>query len=310
MIGQPSLPPLFFSEKKAQSLSAGESAAQVQLPLELVQRCCVQFADWGDLAKLACVQKGWSRIMMEAAEQSQQSKWDLAQALLSGSCGLQENHSMAFQLLLELANVETQQDNKNLPVEECTDDNNDNNNDSTRKECFAPAMKKIARCFLEGNGVEANKEAGVAWLRASYNLGKDVDAAHELALVYEYGEYGVAIDPFAAAQWLHKAAEEGHVEAMAELGLCYELGCGVEQSDEHALDWYMKAANSGHVTSKFSVAECFEEARGVPQSDEEACLWYYKAALEGDHDSKIALKRLEEIARIVVPGVKNILEDV
>ena len=95
---------------------------------------------------------------------------------------------------------------------------------------------------------------------------------------------------------------------MAELGLCYELGCGVEQSDEQALDWYMKAANLGHITSKYSVAECFEEARGVPQSDEEACLWYYKAAIEGDHDSKMALKRLEDIARIVVPGVRAILD--
>ena len=78
---------------------------------------------------------------------------------------------------------------------------------------------------------------------------------------------------------------------MAELGLCYELGCGVEADDETALDWYMKAAEAGHVTSKFSVAEAFEEARGVPQSDTEACLWYYKAAVEGCDDSRRALNR-------------------
>ena len=59
----------------------------------------------------------------------------------------------------------------------------------------------------------------------------------------------------------------------------------------------------GNTTAKYSVGEAFEEARGVPQSDEEACLWYYKAALDGCTDSKFALRRLEAIARIVVPGV-------
>jgi hypothetical protein len=73
------------------------------------------------------------------------------------------------------------------------------------------------------------------------------------------------------------------------------------------LDWYTKAANEGHATAKFSVAEAFEEARGVPQSDEEACLWYYRAALVGDEDAKKALRRLYDIARIVVPGVAEIL---
>ena len=96
---------------------------------------------------------------------------------------------------------------------------------------------------------------------------------------------------------------------MVELGLCYELGCGVEQSDEHALDWYTKAANLGHATAKFSVGEIFEEARGVPQSDEEACIWYYRAALVGCDDSKLALRRLYDIARIVIPNVATILND-
>ena len=97
------------------------------------------------------------------------------------------------------------------------------------------------------------------------------------------------------------------MEAMNELALCYELGCGVEQSDEKALDWYMKAASLGHATAKYSVGEAFEEARGVPQSDEEACIWYYKAALDGDEDSRQALLRLHDIARIVVPGVGRLL---
>ena len=303
---QPTLPPLFFSLRETQPVTATAASesqnntptSSVEIPAELLHRCLVDYADWGDLAKLACVQKGWSNTMFEAAEQSQQSKWELAQNLLEGSAGLEQNFEVAFRLLLELACVAT--DDQKMPLVE-QDDNNNNN-------CFAPAMKAIAQCCFEGNGVAKNNEAGVAWLKAASEMGQDMDAAHDLALVYEYGKHGVENDIFAAAEWLTKAALEGHIEAMAELGLCFELGCGVEQSDTDALDWYMKAANAGHVTSKFSVAEAFEEARGVPQSDEEACLWYYKAAIEGDHDSKMALRRLEEIARIVVPGVRAVLD--
>jgi len=293
---QPTLPPLFFNRLGSQPVVAINDDSSVEMPAELLHSCLVQYADWGDLAKLACVQKEWSLTMMEAANQDRDSKWELAQALLEGEAGLETNFDLAFRLLSELASVQVNE--QNMPIA----------GESTSEDCFAPAMKALATCYFEGHGIDKNSEAGVAWLRAAYEMGQDRDAAHDLALVFEYGRHEVDIDIFAAAEWLTKAANEGHIEAMAELGLCYELGCGVEQSDTDALDWYMKAANAGCVNSKFSVAEAFEEARGVPQSDEEACLWYYKAAVEGDHDSKMALRRLEEIARIVVPGVRAILD--
>jgi len=310
---RPVLPTLFFqmlSDDTQPVLSAAgegenDSSTTVEIPTELLHRCLIEYADWGDLAKLANVQKGWSNIMYEAANESQEAKWQLAQNLLEGSAGLEQNFDMAFRLLSELAGVET--DDNNMPLQH---DNQTAENDTvtTSTACFSPAMQAMAKCYFEGTGVVMNKDAGVAWLKAASEMGKNMDAAHDLALVYEYGRHGVENDIFAASEWLTKAATAGHVEAMAELGLCYELGCGVEQSDTDALDWYMKAAEAGHVTSKFSVAEAFEEARGVPQSDEEACLWYYKAAIEGDHDSKMALRRLEEIARIVVPGVRALLD--
>jgi TPR repeat protein len=296
---QPTLPPLFFNLLSDSVQPVVDSG--VEMPAELLHSCLVQYADWGDLAKLACVQKGWSDILMEAANQDRDSKWELAQALLKGEAGLEQNFDLAFRLLSELANVKVDEQNVPVTTEETATASDD---------CFAPAMKAISTCYFQGNGIDKDSQAGVAWLRAAYEMGQDRDAAHDLALVYEYGRHQVEIDIFAAAEWLTKAATEGHIEAMAELGLCYELGCGLEQSDTDALDWYMKAANAGCITSKFSVAEIFEEARGVPQSDEEACLWYYKAAIEGDHDSKMALRRLEEIARIVLPtiGVRSILD--
>jgi TPR repeat protein len=295
---QPILPALYFEDERAPN-SVSRHSTTNELPSEILSHC-LSFADWGDLAKLACVQSSWSSIMTDAAENSNDAKWELAQALLHGTSGLKQNPRRALSILKELAQVDTNENNLPLIAQE-----EDMTSDDTVG--FAPAMKAIAECYFEGNGVPKEPTTGLAWLQASFQLGKDLNGAHETAMLYEYGRNGIAVDVVAAAEWFKKAAQAGHVEAMAELGLCYELGCGLDQCDEQALDWYTKAANCGHATAKFSVAEAFEEARGVPQSDEEACLWYYRAALVGDEDSKKALRRLYDIARIVVPGVADIL---
>jgi TPR repeat protein len=291
---QPILSPLYFDGYRAPQAAHATIEEQVpELPAELISLCFAKFANWGDLAKLACVQKSWSNILVDATEHSPDSKWELANALLVGSCGLEKNAERSVNILKELAHVKIENEIPKKVKE--------------NGKCYTPALRLIAECYFEGAGVRKESKLGLAWLKAAFHLGNDVDAAHEIALTYEYGHHGVENDVIAAALWFKEAAEEGHIEAMSELGLCYELGCGVEQNDEEALDWYTKAANLGHIISKFSVGEAFEEARGVPQSDEEACMWYYRAALAGDEDSKKSLRRLYDIARIVVPGVTDLL---
>jgi TPR repeat protein len=305
----PVLPPLYFAASN-NNFGRDDDDDDAPLPAELLHRCLTDYADWGDLARLACVQKQWSNVMYDAGRYTAEAKWELAQALLHGTAGLVPNAGMAMKLLLELANRTV---NDGVPlVDDDDDDDTEKKNDDEKvesSEFHAPAMKQIALCYLSGDGVDTDAVTGLQWMKATHCRGGDVDAAHEVALIYEHGRFGVAVDVVEAVTWFRKAAEAGHMEAMAEIGLCYELGLAVEQSDSMALDWYMKAAEKGHLTAFYSVGEIFEEARGVPQSDEEACLWYYKAAIEGDEDSRRALRRLEDIARIVLPGVGKLLDE-
>ena len=290
----PAVAPLYFTDNN----SGDSSPFSQMLPAELVRHCLTTYADWGDLAKLSSLKKEWKNVMYDAAAHGGHgATWELTQALLEGTNGLERNPTQAMNLLKQLAGVEMTEDGKATIEADI--------------EPFAPAMKCIADCYLTGNGVEtSNTAAGIQWLSAAYEVANDVEAAHKLALLHEYGEHDIEIDVVAAADWFLNAAKGGHVEAMAEYAMCCELGCGTEQSDEEALDWYRKAAEEGHTTAKFSVGEFHEEGRGVPQSDQEACLWYYRSAVEGDEDSKKALRRLEDIARIVLvtlPGAMGIL---
>lgn len=353
------LPPLYFasrgqtltttSEQENSDNTSEEAAVAVAavvslLPAELLHQCLAGYADYGDLAKLATVQREWSSVLADAVASSAAHQWELACALLDGRRGLQVDVRRAVTLLRELAVLANNSDDgeeqqQRVAIDAATlapvydkeqqqqpepqADNNNNSGDDNNNEYAPMAMKKLAFLFLDGtmekiaaaasadndNSGTDHKNIGLQWLECAFRVGRDADAAHEMALIREYGRYGVAADPSVAFAWFETAARAGHIEGMAELALCYELGCGCDPDDEQALDWYVRAAEAGHVTAKFSVGECFEEARGVPQSDTEACLWYYKAAVAGCDDSRRALKRLEDIARIVVPGVRALLLD-
>jgi Sel1 repeat len=304
------IPPLYFQNKGA-PLSACSAAGGISsrsrgrrsvaaLPAELLATILNEHASFGDLARMANVQKAYSTVLVDSVSGNPEQIWKLARAFLDGTDGLAPNTDAALKLLLQLVEV---------PVDPLTHGPVYTLDSFTPRTPFAArAMVELAHLHLRGAHPEKSANAGLAWLQAAFYAGGDIDAANNVAVVYEYGLYGVPIDVVLAAQWLERAALAGHTESMAELGLCYELGCGVLINDEMAMEWYVKAAEAGHVTAKYSVGEAFEEARGVPQSDAEACLWYYRAALEGDEDSLKALRRLREIARIVVPGVSVLLD--
>uniref|UniRef100_A0A7S1G1Q6 F-box domain-containing protein n=1 Tax=Corethron hystrix TaxID=216773 RepID=A0A7S1G1Q6_9STRA len=272
----PNIPPLYFHEREtavSSSIDKKENAFSV-LPSELEALTLTSFMDWGDLAKLSTVQKSWSGLVEDSASNTSASEgeWELASSLLDGTNGLLPHSVRAVRLLKVLS----------------------------KKERHAPAMSRLARCYLTGDGVKKEAEVGLRWLSEA-SLTGDLESAHELGCIYERGHHAVDIDVNQAAKWFLHAAEQGLPKSMAEYALCRELGCGVVQDDTEALKYYVLAAEAGHVESNFSVGEYYEAAKGVPQSDSEACLWYYRGALGGDEDAVTALRRLEDIARIVLP---------
>ena len=58
-----------------------------------------------------------------------------------------------------------------------------------------------------------------------------------------------------------KAAEQGHAAAQYMLGLCYELGEGVEQDQVKAVEWYRKAAEQGQAVAHCSLGRCYAEGK-------------------------------------------------
>lgn len=335
----PTLPSLYFANDESKNEMTVKEQEQITcpslqvLPPELLHTCLTQYADWGDLAKLACVQSKWKNIVEDAAVfGGRDAMWELSMCLLHGddrhdgvetkivddadveskknNRGLQKNESLAVKYLTRLSGVEVEfssdeQETKGsiLPSDALSTEQN--------KEADEAALLQLATCHLAGIGLtQPNPTTAIHYLTAAYHLTRSVVSAHKLALIYEYPTQSnnlITIDVVAAFEWFKAAAENGHIASMAELALCYELGCGVDRSDDSALDWYTQAANAGHSASHYSVGEHYEEARGVRMDHEEACLWYYRAAVLGEEDGLGGLRRLEDVARRVVPEANEVL---
>ncbi|KAL7469615.1 hypothetical protein ACHAXS_009871 [Conticribra weissflogii] len=228
--------------------------------------------------------------------------------------GLQKNEPLAVRYLTQLSGIQI--DPSRLHRETCTEkdrpavfphDFHKHKLPSLTRD-YSPdeaSLVQLSRCHLHGIGVPSpDASLAIHYLEAAFHLARSTESAHSLALLYEYPRHSNHLVPteiYAAFEWFRAAAEGGHVPSMAELALCYELGCGVVQSDESSLDWYMKAAQAGHGGAHFAVGEAYEEARGVPLDEEEACLWYYRAAVLGEEDGKRALRRLRDVAVRVLP---------
>lgn len=335
----PSLPTLYFSNDEQESIlmpidEAEESPSLLTLPPELMHTCLTKYADWGDLAKLACVQSKWKNAVTDAADfGGRDAMWELAMCLLHGddeydgvseektakdeeknqttnNRGLHKNEAVAVKYLNRILGVETNEAlllSLDTTFSEGQDINSsvlpDNWQPSQRDtvEADESTLLQLATCHLSGTGLpKPNPTIALHLLQTAYHLTASVKSAHKLALLYEYPTQSnnlVPIDVVAAFEWFKAAAQHEHVPSMAELALCYELGCGVDQSDESALHWYTRAANAGHSASHYSVGEHFEEARGVRMDHEEACLWYYRAARLGEQDGVGGLRRLQDVAR-------------
>ena len=70
---------------------------------------------------------------------------------------------------------------------------------------------------------------------------------------------------------LHKAAEQGNVDAQLALGDMYHNGeGGVPQDDKEAVNWYRKAAEQGDAEAQYNIGMMYQKGEAVSQDYKEA----------------------------------------
>ena len=100
---------------------------------------------------------------------------------------------------------------------------------------------------------------------------------------YEQGDYP------AAFKIMRKAAEDGNIKAINNVGLMYVNGEGIEQDDKAAFEWFFRAANKNNADAQYNLAFMYWTGRSVEQNTAEAMKWYHKAAEQGFADAAFNL---------------------
>lgn len=149
----------------------------------------------------------------------------------------------------------------------------------TAQQGDAAAQERLARRYLNGNGVAKDPAKAVFWYRKAADQGNAV-AQTGLGWCYDRGA-GVEKDPKKAVLWYQKAADQENPVAQSNLGRCYENGTGVERDLEKAVFWYQKSADHDYMTAQYFLGWCYAEGSGVAKDQAKAVFWYQKAADQG-----------------------------
>lgn len=159
---------------------------------------------------------------------------------------------------------------------------------------FSLILVMLAACIMPSAAKQTVAEATDS-LKNILNLAKQGDptAQNEVGVWYYYGRH-TDRNYEEALQWWSKAAQQGNVEAIGNMGLCYQTGHGIAQDSLKAAKLYQQSiklgnkalfdrivenAQKGNIFSNMLAASCYKDGIGV-KKDAEKAIPFLQAAAE------------------------------
>ena len=129
-----------------------------------------------------------------------------------------------------------------------------------------------------------NRDKAIQYLNQAVSKGS-ADAAWYLYQALS-GQYPVfTIDEDQAKRYLHQAAQFGHAQAQAQLGVMYLKAEGVEQEIALGLNYLKQAAAQQNAMALNALGEAMEHGIGVEANMDQAIQFYHKAAAQVNADA-------------------------
>ena len=151
--------------------------------------------------------------------------------------------------------------------------------------------------LVEGNGVTANTQEGLRWLKRAAASG--LAPAHLwIGSLYERG-VGVEKSPNLARTHYAAAAEKGNAKAMHNLAVLYAEGIDGRRDYKTAARWFERAAERGIADSQYNLGVLLARGIGVNRNAVESYKWLALAALQGDRD---AARHRDEVGQSLDPA--------
>ena len=171
------------------------------------------------------------------------------------------------------------------------------------------ALACLGGCYIEGEGVQEDKQKGVALIKESAEKG---NAEGQVCLGYcYYNGYGVAQDYAEAIKCFRLSAGQGNYKAQNNLGFCYLIGLGngvLARDYARSVMWFRKSAEQGYSEAQFYLGICYGNGHGVAKNHIEALKWFRKSAEQGNSKAQKQLGYYyyygKEVAQDYIEAVK------
>lgn len=108
-----------------------------------------------------------------------------------------------------------------------------------------------------------------------------------------------ANEPETAVSHLKSATTHRHPEATFNLGVCYELGVGVEKSMKNAMECYRAAASLGHKKAMYNLGVFYVHGRGGLKKNRDAARACFEAA------EKLGLRQAKKVLSLPETPIKQ-----
>lgn len=147
---------------------------------------------------------------------------------------------------------------------------------------YTYAQYKLGAYYYYGL-IESDLGKAIEWFTKAYEQGYPY-AALMLGEYYLYNIGGGETE-YDKAFHFFKFAEEQNIISEG-IGLCYEYGLGVEESETEAFKYYSLAANENHTTAKYRLGLCYKHGRGTTENLADAFRWLSDAGQNGNHNAQ------------------------
>jgi len=165
------------------------------------------------------------------------------------------------------------------------------------------ALFMLAGCAQRGDDffdAERFEAAADMYIKAAEQ--GDVDKMLQLGGMYAAGKIAYRRDYRQALHWYQQAAAQGVVPAMFELGFMFEYGQGdIDRDLVQAEYWYRQAAGHGHAYSQYRLAEVL--AQQLDRYDSDAAVRSYSWFLIAAHTAQTC--EAEPLCKIVSADLFN-----
>jgi len=137
-----------------------------------------------------------------------------------------------------------------------------------RMKLVIKAKTMIAGIFLAGFVLAGFVLAGCS--STGYQAGRDA---------FDRGDYPAAVKEFKAL------AEQNDPKGQYALAIMYDMGEGIPQSAEKAMEYYRASAEQGYADAQNNLGVMYDQGEGVATDYNEAMKWYLLAAENGNEDA-------------------------